>query len=814
MISNPAVSRKPLWILLLSYLSFVIYGSLIPLNFTPRPLDEALVAFQTIPFLQLGVEARVDWAVNLLLLIPVGFLTARLVTSKMGRPGQWLGSCGIILGCMVLAVTLEFTQLFFPPRVASRNDILAQSLGGVIGVVLQIRWGASVENGLLSLWQRENRIGRIDRLLYGYLLLLFAFNVMPLDLTLNPAEIYRHWSEGRIVLIPFSSLPGHWSEILYSLITDILIWIPAGLLWKIRTGDGLPAIIRRGLAAGLIIEILQIFIYSRVTDITDILWAGFGAALGALWVGRWNTTTTATLETIPVNLWITLWIAWACSVLSLFWYPFNFQFDTALPFAEQAKSLFNTPFMTYYQGSEYRALNEFLRKIGFFIPGGVLWILIIHSTGHTRHLRRMMLLGALAAGGIAALVEGGQLYLPGKVADFTDWVLEWTGTLLGMIATYWILSGRDTEPVISTPAQSTATFPAAQSVSRQTHRTWPEDVFWIIVISLLIMLAARLPFMPYNLRELIGEGGQSIRSALGLGLAAYWMTTGHLFVLIWVAHDRRWIIGLPIWILLHALVGGWLILSIAPVESLHDIVGSPVLNWPGNWEIFLRYLALHAAISLQVIGALLLIAGLTLRQGPAPWIYWLLIVGLMAPLLRWVIVDKAATDNLTELIRNGGDFSACALLALGMFCGFLTASALSVLTIFPVRSWKKLMVIVLTAAPLTYYFLESGSEPLVIKYDHVFSAFQFLLSTNRENYATGIELIERFTVAFMMTTALIAILQRPRWRALLQTATPGNTIDSVKSLKFLSATPASTRRPDRATHGGKRCGSLPVIPEA
>jgi len=89
MISNPAVSRKPLWILLLSYLGFVIYGSLIPLNFTPRPFNEALVAFQTLPFLQrFGIEARVDWAVNLLLLIPVGFLAARLVTAKTGRSGQ------------------------------------------------------------------------------------------------------------------------------------------------------------------------------------------------------------------------------------------------------------------------------------------------------------------------------------------------------------------------------------------------------------------------------------------------------------------------------------------------------------------------------------------------------------------------------------------------------------------------------------------------------------------------------------------------------------------------------------------------------
>jgi glycopeptide antibiotics resistance protein len=769
------VSRKPLWILLLSYLLFVIYGSLVPLNFTPRSLHEALVNFQAIPFLQLGIESRADWVANLLLFIPIGFLAGRLITAGAGLTGQLLGGFWIVLGSVALAVTLEFTQLFFPPRTVSQNDILAESLGGMIGFVLQMRWGARVENGLLSLWQRESRTKRIDRLLYGYLILLFAFNVMPLDLTLSPVEIYRQWSEGRVVLIPFGRLSGHWSEILYGFATNILIWIPVGLLWRIRTGEGILAIMRRGLVAGLIIEILQIFIYSRVTDSTDILWASLGVALGAMVVSQRNAATT-TFETLPVRLWVTLWIIWVFSILSLFWYPFNFQFDTTLPFTEQAKSLFYTPFMTYYQGSEYRALNEFLRKIGFFIPGGVLWVLIVHSIGYARCSRRMMLSGALVMGGIAALVEVGQLYLPGKVADFTDWALEWTGALLGVIAARWILSGQDVEPAISTLAKPVTAIPVAKSFSRQTYRIGLEDASWIGVISLLIMLVARLPLMPYNLRELIGEGGHGIRSALGLGLAIYWMAAGHLIALIWVERDQRWILGLPVWLLLHALIGGWLILSTVPMESLHDIVGSPVLNWPGDREIFLRYLALHTAISLQAIGALLLIASLILRQGPAPWVYWLLILGLLAPLLHWVIVDQAATDNLTELMRDGGSFGASALLALGIFCGFLTASALSILTLVPVRSWKILLAILLTAAPMTYYFLESGSEPLVIKYDQVFSAFQFLLSANRQQYATGIELIERFAAAFIMAITMIAILQRPRWRVLLHTAIPSNTI--------------------------------------
>ena len=138
-----------------------------------------------------------------------------------------------------LAFAIEFTQLFFPPRTVSQNDILAESLGGLIGILLQVRWGASVERWFLGLWQRESRTDRIQRLLHGYLLLLFTFNIMPLDLTISPIELYHKWSEGRVILIPFSGSFSHWSELLYSLIIDTLIWIPAGLLWSIRSQDSM-----------------------------------------------------------------------------------------------------------------------------------------------------------------------------------------------------------------------------------------------------------------------------------------------------------------------------------------------------------------------------------------------------------------------------------------------------------------------------------------------------------------------------------------------------------------------------------------------
>ena len=67
-------SRWPLALLAIGYLVFVVYGSLVPLRYTPLPWDHALARFQEIPFLQLGIGSRADWVANLLLFIPLTFL--------------------------------------------------------------------------------------------------------------------------------------------------------------------------------------------------------------------------------------------------------------------------------------------------------------------------------------------------------------------------------------------------------------------------------------------------------------------------------------------------------------------------------------------------------------------------------------------------------------------------------------------------------------------------------------------------------------------------------------------------------------------
>ena len=60
--------------------------------------------------------------------------------------------------------------------------------------------------------------------------------------------------------------------------------------------------------------------------------------------------------------------------------------------------------------------------------------------------------------------------------------------------------------------------------------------------------------------------------------------------------------------------------------------------------------------------------------------------------------------------------------------------------------------------------VNAGLEANVIKYGKVFSALQFLLSTDRTHYVTGASLWGRFTIALALLVCGLAALQNVGWR--------------------------------------------------
>ncbi|MBI5752360.1 MAG: VanZ family protein [Hydrogenophilales bacterium] len=427
----PRASRALLLWLALGYLTFAVYGSLVPLDFHGRPLAEAWLAFRDIRYLNLSIGSRADWVANILLFIPLAFLWSGVLWPARGVIRRALVVLGVFVACMGLSLAIEFTQLFFPPRTVSLNDILAESIGAAAGVMAWLAFGSRLMAWLAGWRSAHSPLDVWGRVLYLYLFVLFAYNVLPLDLTLSPVEIFHKWREGRVVLAPFSFVFANPIEEVYGLLTDILIWMPVAFLWRFaRPASRLKPLLAVVLIASLL-EFLQLFVYSRVSDVTDIFTAALGAGVGAWLSGRWaGPAQEGGASHSRAWLWLGFALLWIGVLAAIFWYPFDFHTGRAF-LAERLQSLHKVPFEAYYYGTEYRAVTEVLHKTGFFLPLGLLLALGVAQIRHYSW-RQIADWGALIAIGLAAFgIEAGQLFMPGKNADITDWVLETMGGVAG-----------------------------------------------------------------------------------------------------------------------------------------------------------------------------------------------------------------------------------------------------------------------------------------------------------------------------------------------------------------------------------------------
>src|ERR1700704_655940 len=107
---EPSVSRSMpnrnllLWVAL-GYTAFVIYGSLVPLDFHPHPLREAWEAFQHIRYLELGIGSRADWVANILLFVPLAYFWLGVLWPNRGPLAKALASGLVLFCCIGLSAT-------------------------------------------------------------------------------------------------------------------------------------------------------------------------------------------------------------------------------------------------------------------------------------------------------------------------------------------------------------------------------------------------------------------------------------------------------------------------------------------------------------------------------------------------------------------------------------------------------------------------------------------------------------------------------------------------------------------------------------
>ena len=217
--------------------------------------------------------------------VPLSFLALGACSGRKARRAWWLAIPGILAVGLVLSLAMEFAQVLTSHRIPSIHDVIAQSVGGVIGLGLWISLGPPVAALAARAARKYRARSFLDRILYVYTVLLVVYQLLPLDITLSVAKISKDYRKGRIRPVPFSDL----SELaLIPAVMEAAMYLPVGfLLAQVarRARHPLVVVTAGSVVFACAVEAAQLFVRSQPVSGTQALFGAAAACLGSLLAG-------------------------------------------------------------------------------------------------------------------------------------------------------------------------------------------------------------------------------------------------------------------------------------------------------------------------------------------------------------------------------------------------------------------------------------------------------------------------------------------------------------------------------------------------
>ena len=467
--SPPATGRAGigLW---LGYVAFVIYGSLVPLDFHPYPLALAWEKFQHIPFLQLGLESRADWVANGVLYLPLGFLTARLLAE---RSRGFRSTAMLVVAtafCIALAVAVEFTQLYFPPRTVSQNDLYAEAIGGALGAVfwpLLQRWALALRDAFIV-----GGRGLGPHLLATYMAAYLLLCLFPYDLLLSAADWRSKLESSQWGWWVAAGLDERGFLIGLQWCVEVAAALPFGWWLAARRPLGLAAACGFGVLLGLGIELAQFTVASGISQGISVVSRALGVPLG-LWLWQRRAALNAASSRAMLRRWT--WPLLALYLLLLVavngW--FRWQWHGLEGLAAKWDELHFLPFYYHYFTTEAKAVISLGSVALMYLP------LAVFGWTHALSRATTAALALLAA----AVIETSKLFLKGAHPDPTNLLIAFAACWLALALVALI----EREPVAAPAAGAQASTEASRGAA-----TLLLCALAIVALSLLEFPVARI----------------------------------------------------------------------------------------------------------------------------------------------------------------------------------------------------------------------------------------------------------------------------------------------------------------------------------
>ncbi len=475
----------------IAYTLFIIYGSLVPLNYHPIAFDKAWVAFTQIRYLNLGAASRADWIANIVLYIPLTFSLAFAFSHNQKLSFQKIFiSLLILIFSVTLATTIEFFQQFFPPRTVSQNDLIAETMGSFIGLSIWFIYGRR----LVKLWTHILYGGKqallASLILYsiGYL----ALSIFPYDFVTSTIELKNTITSSNNAFF-ISSACGSFIICSSKLLIEMLIVLPIGILAAVllkNQPQKMTIGLSFGFVASLLIELVQLFLISGVSQGISILIRLLGFASGGF-IYQHNMKLRQWLHGIDLKIpLLLLTIPYIFIVARLSgWSFFTDSFNSSV--LESLKTINWLPFYYHYYTTEAVALTSLLSVFALYSPIGLaVWLWNYKTRPYLAAQNSARIIAAFLAMFLCFLIETGKLFFIGKHPDPTNLIISFSSAFIiySIVEqlSIWIQQAENPEQTVP---ESNLNHMEKSSIKQRN----PLAIISIIIISILLWKAVNYP---------------------------------------------------------------------------------------------------------------------------------------------------------------------------------------------------------------------------------------------------------------------------------------------------------------------------------
>lgn len=404
---------------------FVAYGSMIPFVYRAYTFQESLNLFAKIPYLSLGEASRADWFANAIIYIPISFAWCGYFSTSHRKV---ISYNVLIILLVLMAVIIEYLQIFIAPRTVSLNDLIAEIIGILIGVGL---WLGSKEFMLTHLEQlyRTQKVS-VHAILIIYVTGYVLFSLFPYDFYFSGAELSNAFENKGLPLFGYVEGQKLGLKMLALWMVKLLVVLPLGYLYMTYKGPDLPpkvSLISISLLLFLMLEVAQYFTVSGNSSFWSVIIIFIGFYGGVECAKRWSLRNiqshTRKIRAV-IYLGMLPFIFFVLGLRGLSLSPEG-SFSAMM---NQLEKISFIPFYYHYFTTEVHALLSLMAQILLVGPVGIL--LALHDWGDGKGSRHawwnLLIFGAL----FSLFFEAVGLYWSNLKPDPTNILIGGVGVII------------------------------------------------------------------------------------------------------------------------------------------------------------------------------------------------------------------------------------------------------------------------------------------------------------------------------------------------------------------------------------------------